>query len=200
VIYMSGVAYHAHCLPIVDSHSSDRETIARLEAELRHSRTETCAAIARAEQAEKSRDEAFAWIGILPGEGPLDVRVDDGVAWISEALDLVESPGTHPIGAPGSVTRRAQDIGRRLESARAEGWKAGVGAHAEERARLRILLTAAKSYRDVVRDQGAQHSSAVDIGAAFDDGFLAYVDDFILPPPPSPPAPDATTTTKGDGA
>jgi len=44
----------------------------------------------------------------------------DRVAAITEALDLVESPGTHPIGAPGSVMRRAQEIGQRLARARIE--------------------------------------------------------------------------------
>jgi len=33
-----------------------------------------------------------------------------------DALDDVEDAGSHPVGAPGSVKRRAQDIGKRLRA------------------------------------------------------------------------------------
>ena len=46
------------------------------------------------------------------------LAASDRATAISDALDIVENPGTIPIGAPNSVMRRAWDLGQRYAEAK----------------------------------------------------------------------------------
>ena len=134
-------------------------------------------------------------------EGRREGKDADRVASIAEALDLVESPGTHPIGAPGSVMRRAQDIGRRLETARADGWKSGREAALIEYGTARHASATTVSIDDAFRvgqeSMRERAIAAIDRVCATDYAVEDVRALPILPPSPSPPAPDAAIALCG---
>lgn len=90
------------------------------------------------------------------------VWVTDQTRFARICLDLVKSPGTTPVGDPGSVMREAWELGRRLENLSDEVDRLSALVKQMSESRDEVLRKMQKNYDIVVSQANAHNEARID--------------------------------------